>query len=359
MLFAKDIFDYICIQWYNRSEKYYDGAIYEGFAHLIRDKNAHSSQGPSPLQKSPERRGRQRVPATARERFAIAFWGPFIGLLVNLVLVVVKVFAGIASGSVALLADAGHSGADVANNILVLGSLFYASRPADESHPYGHDRAEVLAAVSSAFILMIAGLFFAWDSIEKLIVGTPTPSLLALWVAVGTLVIKIVVTWVEIRIGEKVQSQAIQADARDNLADVLSSFAVIMGVVGAHLGQPRLDGVGGLIIALLILGNAFQIGLRASHELLDQNLDTKTREQVRTVASQVEGVQVTAVTGREHGSDILLELSIEVDPHMPVDRASALAEEVRQAIYAEVPNVGDVVIELNTNHLARLQKRLR
>jgi cation diffusion facilitator family transporter len=299
------------------------------------------------------------IPVTARERFAIAYRGPLLGLLVNILLVIVKVIAGIASGSVALLADAGHSGADIANNILVLASLFYARRPADESHPYGHDRAEVLAAIASAFILMGAGLYFAWDSIEKLITGTPRASLLALWVAVGTLVVKVVVAWIELQIGKKVQSQAVKADARDNMADVLSSLAVIIGVWGANLGQPRLDGVAGLVISLLILFNALQIGLGASHELLDQNLDTKLLEQVSDVASQVEGVGVMAVTGREHGSDILLELSIEVDPQMPVDHASALCEEVRQTIYKHVPNVGDVVVELNTNHLARLRQRLR
>ena len=144
---------------------------------------------------------------------------------------IIKRIAGLASGSVALLADAGHSGADVANNVLVLASLFYARRGADETHPYGRNRAEVLAAIASAFILLGAGLFFGWDSIQKIIVGTPEPSLLALWVAIGTLLVKLVVVWIEMRIGKKVHSQAIQADARDNLADVLSSVAVILGVI--------------------------------------------------------------------------------------------------------------------------------
>lgn len=298
-------------------------------------------------------------PYTAAERFAVAVWGPLLGLMVNLILVVVKVIGGLASGSVALLADAGHSGADVANNFLVLGSLFYARRPADESHPYGHDRAEVLAAIASAFILMGASLFFGWDSIQKLIIGTPQPSLLALWVAIGTLLVKLVVAWIEMRIGRKVSSQAIQADARDNLSDVLSSFAVICGVVAARLGQSRFDGAAGLVIAFLILLNAVQIGVKASHELLDPNLDPQLLKQVRIAASRVPGIAVTAVTGRAHGSDVLVELSIQVNPQMTVERASALAEEVRQAVYKDIPNVGDVVIELNTNHFARLRQKLR
>src|SRR5215831_14314644 len=74
------------------------------------------------------------VPRTAAERFARAVWGPLLGLSVNLVLVIVKAIGGVLSGSAALLADAGHSGADLANNVLVIGSLVYARRPADETH---------------------------------------------------------------------------------------------------------------------------------------------------------------------------------------------------------------------------------
>jgi cation diffusion facilitator family transporter len=192
-----------------------------------------------------------------------------------------------------------------------------------------------------------------------LLIGTPEPSLLALWVASGTLLVKVVVVWIEMRIGKKVHSQAIQADARDNLADVLISGAVICGVISAQFGNSRVDGIAGLVIAFLILLNALQIGIKASHELLDRNLDAKTLEAVRRAAHSVPGVSVTGVTGREHGSDILVELSIEVDPRMPVVQASQLAEQVRKAVRAEIPNVGDAFVELNTNHVARLRQTLR
>lgn len=297
---------------------------------------------------------------TAAERFARAIWGPLLGLTVNLVLVVVKAVAGIASGSAALLADAGHSGADLANNILVLGSLVYARRPADETHPYGHDRAEVLAALASSFLLGGAALFFGWDSIQKLIIGTPAPTPLALYVAIGTLLVKLVVARVEGRIAVAVASQAVLADARDSLVDVFSSVAVIIGVIGARLGFPRLDGAAGVVIALLILFTALRIGGTASHEILDHNLDAKLLEQVRTAAVGVQGVRaVTAVTGRRHGSDVLVEVSIQVDPKMTVAQACAISDEVRRAIYDKVPEVGDVVVELNTDHLARLWRHLR
>ena len=101
------------------------------------------------------------------------------------------------------------------------------------------------------------------------------------------------------------------------------------------------------------------VGIKASHELLDHNLDPAFLETVRKAANRVPGVSVAAVTGREHGSDKLVELSIRVNPQMTIDRASALAEDVRQAVYAEVPDVGDVVVELNTNHIARLHRKLR
>jgi cation diffusion facilitator family transporter len=300
------------------------------------------------------------VPRTAAERFARAVWGPLLGLSVNLVLVIVKAIGGVLSGSAALLADAGHSGADLANNVMVIGSLVYARRPADETHPYGHDRAEVLAAIGSSFLLAGAGLFFGWDSIQKLIIGTPTPTPLALYVAIGTLVVKLVVVRVEGAIAHDVTSQAVAADARDSLADVLSSIAVILGVVGARLGYPRLDGAAGVVIALLILYTAITIGGTATHELLEHNLDPALLERVRAAAQIVPGVRaVSAVTGREHGSDVLVELSIQVDPRMTVEAASAVAERVRQAVYEAVPEVGDAVVELNTDHLARLWARLQ
>ena len=174
-----------------------------------------SSQPPAPFPHHPRDVEREPVrapaplPRTAAERFAMAVRGPLLGLCINMVLVVVKAVGGVISGSAALLADAGHSGADVANNVLVLGSLLYARRPADETHPYGHDRAEVLAAIGSAYLLGAAGLYFGWDSLQKLIRGTPTPTSLALWVAIGTLVIKVVVARIETAIARDVVSQAV------------------------------------------------------------------------------------------------------------------------------------------------------
>ena len=300
------------------------------------------------------------IQRTAAERFAAAVWGPTLALVVNLALVLVKAVAGVISGSAALLADAGHSGADVANNVFVLASLIYSRRPADETHPYGHDRAEVLAAIGSAAILCAAGLYFGWDSIQKLIVGTPVPSTLALWVAIGTLIVKLIVSRIELVIARKVTSQAVQADARDNLADVFSSLAVIVGVLGAQLGQPRLDGLAGVAIAGLILWTAVQIAAAASHELLDHNLDPALLARVRAVAEQTPQVSaVLGVTGRAHGSDMLVEISIAVDPQMPVGKAARIADTVRRNLYSAIPEIGDASVELNTDHVARLRSRLR
>jgi cation diffusion facilitator family transporter len=300
------------------------------------------------------------APRTSAERFTTAVRGPLVGMLVNLVLVVVKGVAGVASGSAALLADAGHSGADLANNTLVLASLIYSRRPADEDHPYGHDRAEVLAAVASAFLLTAAALFFGWDSLQKLISGEPTPTALALWVAMGTLVVKLVVMRFERAIARDVASLAVLADARDNLSDALSSFAVIVGVLLARLGYPRLDGLAGLVIAGLILWTAFQIGGEASHELLEHNLEPRVRDRVRAAAARVPGVaSVPAVTGRTHGSDVLVVISIAVDPGATVREGAAIAEAVRAAVYAAVPEVGDALLELNTDHAQRMRRRVR
>jgi cation diffusion facilitator family transporter len=260
---------------------------------------------------------------------------------------------------VALLADAGHSGADVLNNLLVIGALFYSRRPADESHPYGHDRAEVLVAATSAHLLTAARLFLGWESIQKLISGTPTPSFLAFWVAVATLLIKLVVVRVELRIARSVGSQAVEADARDSQADVFSSLAVVFGVLGARLGAPRLDGIGGLVIAGIVVWTAINIGIGAGRELMESNIDRRLSERVRSEAGSVRGVcSVTAVTGRAHGSDMLVEIGIEVDPQATVEEGARIAEAVRHSVIELNPEVASILVELNADHVERLRKKL-
>jgi cation diffusion facilitator family transporter len=207
---------------------------------------------------------------------------------------------------------------------------------------------------------LAAALFFGWGSLQKLIAGEPTPTLLALWVAIGSIAVKLVVVRVEARIARDVTSLAVRADARDSLSDVLSSIAVVVGVLGAHFGVPRLDGVAGLVIALLILMTAIQIGGEASHELLEHNLNPKVLDRVRAAALEVSGVvAVRGVTGRTHGSDVLVELSIQVDPQATVEQGAAIADCVRHAIYEQVPEVGNALVELNTDHIQRLRSQFR
>jgi cation diffusion facilitator family transporter len=311
------------------------------------------------LQPDPPVAAQPTRPLSAEQRFRFAVWGPVFGFAVNVLLVAVKVAAGLVSGSVALLADAGHSGADVLNNLLVIGALFYSRRPADESHPYGHDRAEVLVAATSAHLLTAAGLFLGWESIQKLISGTPTPSFLAFWVAVATLLIKLVVVRVELRIARSVASQAVEADARDSQADVFSSLAVVFGVLGARLGAPRLDGIGGLVIAGIVVWTAINIGIGAGRELMESNIDRRLSERVRSEAGSVPGVcSVTAVTGRAHGSDMLVEIGIEVDPKATVEEGARIAEAVRHNVIELNPEVASILVELNADHVERLRKKL-
>jgi cation diffusion facilitator family transporter len=209
-------------------------------------------------------------------------------------------------------------------------------------------------------LLTAAALYFGWDSLQKLISGEPTPTALALWVALGTLVVKLVIMRFERGIARDVGSLAVLADARDHLSDALSSIAVIVGVLLARLGYPRLDGVAGLVIAGLILWTAFQIGGEATHELLESNLEPRMRDRVRAAAAQIAGViAVPSVTGRTHGSDVLVVISIAVDPAATVREGAAIAEAVRAAVYAAVPEVGDALVELNTDHAQRLRRRFR
>src|SRR5487761_1645013 len=157
-------------------------------------------------------------------RFQSGFRAVAFGIVSNLVLIVLKGTAGVAGHSQGLVADAVHSGADLVNSLAAFTSLLVSRRPGDLNHPYGHGRAEALAANFASFVIGAAGLIVAWESIQKLRGGHwATPALLTLWVALVALAIKMGSAVYTRRIARRIRSKAVSADARDHLSDVVGT----------------------------------------------------------------------------------------------------------------------------------------
>lgn len=286
-----------------------------------------------------------------RQRFQSGIRAVVFGLVSNLVLIGLKGSAGVLGHSEALLADAIHSAADLVNSLVVLASLFISRRPADPTHPYGHGRAEALSATFASFVIGVAGLLVAWDSIGSLRTGQhEPPALLALWVAGAALLIKLVLAIYAGRVARRIRSKAVYADARDHLNDVIASSFVVLGVLIARLGYPLFDPLAGLLVAGFIVFTAFEIFREAARELMDTSLSAPVCDAILARVEKVHGVSaVSGIAGRTLADSTLVEIHIDVDPAMSVADGGRIVDEIKRQLIGRVPGVNHVVVEMNSD----------
>ena len=284
-----------------------------------------------------------------RRRFSQGLRAVLFGVVSNLGLIVLKAVVGVLGHSEALVADAVHSAADLVNSLLAFASLLVSRRPADITHPYGHGRAEALSANVAAMIIGSAGALVIWGSVTSLVHRHSTrPDWATLWVGLVAMALKLVLAVYTARIARRINSKAVNADARDHLADVLSSGVVVVGILAARLGAPLLDPLAGLIVGGFIIYTAAQIFLGAAHELMDTSLAPEVRAEVIAQAGAVQGIRISGVAGRTIGDMTLVEIHADVDPAISVAEAGRIVDEVKSRLIGCIADVSHVVVELNS-----------
>jgi cation diffusion facilitator family transporter len=272
------------------------------------------------------------------------------GLAANLALAALKVGVGILGRSGALLADGVHSAADAVGSVAVLVGLAVARRPADPGHPYGHGKAESVAALVVAILLGLAGVEVAAASAGRLLrpVAGPPPATAALWVAALSVVVKEALYRYGRALGLRHRSPALLSSAEDHRSDALSSLAAVGGILGARLGLPLLDPAAGFFVSLFILRWGWLLTLGAVGDLIDARGEPATLARVEAEAARVAGVAaVHLVRTRRMGSGVLVDLEIGVDASRTLREAHAVADGVRERIVARLPEVRDVMVHVN------------
>jgi cation diffusion facilitator family transporter len=289
-------------------------------------------------------------PLARSDRFTSGLRAVGIGLFFNLALIVVKATVGVIGHSQGLVADAIHSGADLVNSSSVLASLLVSRRPADLSHPYGHGRAEALAAVFASFIIGTAGLVTAWEAIMALRAGrSEAPGIFTLWVAGAALLVKLGLYLYAAGVARRTRSKSVAADSRDHLTDAFASAIVIAGIAGARLGYPDLDTLGSFIVAGFVLYTAFEIFHDSADELMDTSLSGPIRAAIMESLSGVADVaSVSGVAGRSLADSTVVEIHVDLDPEMRVADAARIADDIKQRIMTDVPAVTNVIVEMNS-----------
>jgi cation diffusion facilitator family transporter len=283
------------------------------------------------------------------ERYRQARGAAKVGIFSNLGLAVLKAVVGLAAGSIALVADAIHSLADLLTSSVVLVGLRIAERPADENHPYGHMRAETLAAVFIAGPLAISGLVMGWSAVRNLGVPRPAPEAAALWTALAAVALKEILYQYKIRVGRRTGSRSVIADAWHHRSDALSSAAVLGGLALTRLDESLwwADPAAALLVCVFVVWAGVSALRGAIGDLMDERPGTMPEDTLRRIIAEHPRVsKVEKILLRRAGLEYSADVHIEVDPELPVREGHEIAHEVIDSIRARMPEVRNVQIHV-------------
>ncbi|RME42427.1 MAG: cation-efflux pump [Caldilineae bacterium] len=273
-------------------------------------------------------------------------------LALNLLVAGLKIAAGWWGGVLSIVADGFHSLMDGSSNVIGLAAMRVAQAPPDESHPYGHRKAETLATLFIGVLLILAAFEILKSAAGRLFAGvTPEVTPLSFGVMVGTIAINLLVTVYEARRGRALQSEILLADSQHTRSDLWVSASVLAGLVGMRLGWRWLDAAVGLGIAAIIGVSAVRILWQAANVLMDAA--PLPRDALERLALSLPGVEsVERVRSRGRSDETYVDLHIRVPPDTPTEQAHSIAHAVQHKIRAAYPQAVDVTIHVEPSPAA-------
>src|SRR5437764_14741433 len=216
-----------------------------------------------------------------------------IGLVVNIAFAIIKILGGVFGNAYALIADGMESALDVAGSIVIWGGLRFAARPPDETHPYGHGKAEPLTAIFVACSVLLAAIALAVESARTMSLPHSAPASFTLLILLMVVIVKETLFRYVLRFGRSIESIAVEADAWRHRADVLSSIAAFVGISIALIGGEKWRGAdnwASIFVCLVIAGVGVRILRPAIYEILDTAPRGEIVDRVRESAASVKGV---------------------------------------------------------------------
>jgi cation diffusion facilitator family transporter len=276
------------------------------------------------------------------------------GLLVNAALMLVKFLAGIAGNSYALIADAVESSTDIFSSLIVWGGLRVAAQPADEEHPYGHGKAESLAAAIVAAMLLGAAVGIAIAAVREIITPHHPPAAFTLVVLAVVVLVKEFLFRKVFGVGQEMHSTAVKADAWHHRSDAITSATAFVGIAVALWGGPgweAADDWAALLASLIIALNGSLLLRPAINDLMDRVPDDDIVGQVDVTARGVDGVLNTEkLRVRRLGPDYFVDMHVQADPKLSLEVAHKLSGKVKQTIRDAFPAVAEVLIHMEPYH---------
>jgi cation diffusion facilitator family transporter len=269
---------------------------------------------------------------------------------VNAVLTASKFAAGILGHSHALVADAVESTADILSSIIVWRGLVVAAEPPDREHPYGHGKAEPLAAASVAIMLLLAAVGIIIKSTTELTKPRERPRAFTLAVVLGVIVVKELLFRFVSREAKTAESIAVHTDAWHHRTDAIASLAAAIGITFSLVGGPSFlfaDDAAAILAGLIIVWNGWQLLRPALNELMDTSPNAALVAKIKLAAGKVRGVNaIEKCIARKAGFQYFVDMHVEVDPHLTVQEGHEIAHNVKNSVRETMPTVHDVLVHI-------------
>jgi len=276
--------------------------------------------------------------------------GAWISIFAYVFCSILKIGVAILTGSAALMADGLNNTTDVVASVAVLIGLRISRKPRDRDHPYGHFRAETIAALVASFIMLYVGIDVITGAIPSMFNPDPVaPGMIAGYTALATSVIMFGVYRYNLKLAQKINSQALRAAAQDNRSDALVSIGTFIGIAGAQFQLQWLDPLAAVVVGVLIIKTGWEIFRETVHRLTDGFEESKL-EDLRSTIADINGVErISDIKARYHGSSVLVDVVVHVDPELNVVESHTITEEIEDRMRRD-HKIYDVHIHIEPEH---------
>ena len=274
-----------------------------------------------------------------------------ITIAVNLLLTIIKIYAGIADNSSAVLSDALHSASDVLSTFVVIIGVHLAGKESDKEHPYGHERLECIAAIILAIILVITGGGIGIKALvniaTKNIIAVRGTSI-AIIATIISIITKELMFWYTKINAEKINSGALLADAWHHRSDSLSSVGALIGLIAMRNGIWFADALTSIIISLIILKVSYDIFVDSVDKLVDKSCDKETEKQIYNFVKSYKDIEsIDVLQTRLFGNKIYVDLEVGVSGEYTLREAHNIAEDLHNNIEKEFKDVKHIMVHIN------------
>lgn len=272
-----------------------------------------------------------------------------LSIVLNIILAILKMLAGILGNSTAIIADGLHTASDIVTSIGILVGNKISRKPRDKEHQYGHEKAESLVSFTLAAVLILIAIKIGFDGITVLfsLDELQVPTVLPLIMSIVSIVVKEYQYHITIKVAKRINSSSLKADAWHHRSDALSSIAAFIGIGGAILGIKILDPIASVIVAIVVVKVGIDILKSSCNELMDSSINENDIKKINDIVNDYNKVYgIKDIKTRKYGSVAFIDMSIFVDNNESLEEAHEIADDIEKEIINKLNYIKDINIHI-------------